>query len=102
MGLTTVFAIAVPRPDALFCFGVAYTYYWVALELLCDTSLPGNTCRQTLKDAFDPLKAAVPSDATLDAFHYAAFALCFISLCLGVLAFGLRLAAGCQRGRVLD
>lgn len=97
--LTTVLAMAVPRPDFLFCAGVAYTYYWVASELYCENPAMPDTCYTNIRASAN-LGTDVVSDATLQAFQYAALSICFIAGCLTLLAFGLRVQGFCQRGRV--
>merc|ERR1719330_375744 len=87
--ITTVVAMAVPRPDGFFCLAVSWNYFWVYRELTVGTI---------------KFRAVVPesmvSNEILKAFEYTAGSLFFIALCMAVLSGGLRVASCMQRNRV--
>lgn len=89
--ITTVLSMAVPRPDGLFCAGVAWYFWWVYQEL--SHASPDMPLR--LK-----LTPEEVSDETLAAFAYAAGSISFIAGCETVLSFGLRVASCFQKGRI--
>merc|ERR1711920_158481 len=87
--IMTVVAMAVPRPDGWFCLAVCWNYFWVYRELTV-----GTTKFRLVVDE------SMVSNEVLVAFEYTAGSIFFIALCMGLLAFGLRVASCMQRNRV--
>merc|ERR1712176_322981 len=87
--IMTVIAMAVPRPDGLFCLAVSWNYFWVYRELTVGTI----KFREVVPEA-------LVSNDILKSFEYTAGSIFFIAACMAVLAWGLRVASCCQRNRV--
>lgn len=89
LSVTIVLAIAVPRPDGFFSFGVAWATFWISEELRDPSRLR------------DVMKREFISEDVIRAFGDALFGVTFLCVCLAINAILLRVFVLCFKRKVV-